>query len=213
MLCSHKLSKPVYAKNYVVQMRSTHAYNHTLGAHLLTQQSLASTLLSQGSITQLRRISEDGLHERCMADVVHDTGVDTTMYAKTCLLTLLPWIWKPSFRSGFSILSHWFNISSSQNAHEAGPYFLISHHKRDCIHFVENLNTNFFPDRPEAQLNSWCLGGRESLVIGKKLEHFTESKTRIQYNRNSNKRKWPDTRTYWISWLLMAWRLAAPRHQ
>ena len=80
---------------------------------------------------------------------------------------------------------------------------------------VEDLKNHFFPNRPEAQPNSWRLGGRESLVIGKKkLGHFTESKTRIlQYNRNSNKRKWPNTRTYWIPWLLMTWCLAAPGHQ
>ena len=37
---------------------------------------------------------------------------------------------------------------------------------------VEDLMTIFFPNRPEAQLNSWRLGGRESLVIGQKTRAF-----------------------------------------
>ena len=40
------------------------------------------------------------------------------------------------------------------------------------MHCVEDLMTIFFPNRPEAQLNSWRLGGRESLVIGKKTRAF-----------------------------------------
>ena len=55
-----------------------HAYNHALWAHFLTQQALASILLSQSSITQLCKIYEDGLHdEKCMTDVVQDLGVVT----------------------------------------------------------------------------------------------------------------------------------------
>ena len=49
---------------------------------------------------------------------------------------MLPWIWKPSFGSTFSILSHWFDISSSQNTQEAGPYIWRSP-ERDCIHFMQ----------------------------------------------------------------------------
>ena len=60
----------------------------------------------------------------------------STIYAKTCLVTLLPRIWKPSFGSTFSILSHWFNISSSQSTQEAGPYIWRSP-ERDCIYFMQ----------------------------------------------------------------------------
>ena len=38
---------------------------------------------------------------------------------------------KPQLWAQFSILSHWFNISSSQNAQEAGPYIWRSHHKKE----------------------------------------------------------------------------------
>ena len=60
----------------------------------------------------------------------------STIYAKTCLVTLLPRIWKPSFGSCFSILSHWFNMPSSQNAEEAGPCIWRSP-ERDCIYFMQ----------------------------------------------------------------------------
>ena len=60
----------------------------------------------------------------------------STIYAKTCLVTLLPRIWKPSFESTFSILSHWFNISSNQNTQEADPYIWRSP-ERDCIYFMQ----------------------------------------------------------------------------
>ena len=60
----------------------------------------------------------------------------STIYVKTCVVALLPWIWKPSFGSTFSILSHWFDISSSQNTQEAGPYIWRSP-ERDCIHFMQ----------------------------------------------------------------------------
>ena len=60
----------------------------------------------------------------------------STIYAKMCLVTLLPWIWKPSFGSSFSSLSHWFNISSSQNAQKASPYTWRSQ-KRDCINYMQ----------------------------------------------------------------------------
>ena len=94
------------------------AYHHTLQAHL------ASILLSQSSITQLCEIYDDGLHgERCMADAVRDPGVvllDQQFMQKTCLVTSLPRIWKSSFGSNFSILSHWFNISGSHNAQTGG---------------------------------------------------------------------------------------------
>ena len=43
-------------------MTSGHAYNHTLQGHFLTQQALASILLSQRSITQLCKIYEDVQH-------------------------------------------------------------------------------------------------------------------------------------------------------
>ena len=60
----------------------------------------------------------------------------STNHAKTCLATLLPRIWKPSFGSTFSIFSHWFNISFSQNTQEAGPYIWRSP-ERDCIYFMQ----------------------------------------------------------------------------
>ena len=41
-----------------------------------------------------------------------------------------------SFVSTFSIFSHWFNISSSQNTQEAGPYIWRSP-ERDCIYFMQ----------------------------------------------------------------------------
>ena len=42
---------------------------------------------------------------RCMTDAVEDPG--STIYAKTCsVVTLLPWIWTPSFWFSFSILFH-----------------------------------------------------------------------------------------------------------
>ena len=66
------------------------------------------------------------------------------MYAKTCLVTLLPWIWKPSFGSSFSILYHWFSIPSSQ---EAGPYTWRSP-ERDCIYFMQV--TTFI-------MQNWCI--------------------------------------------------------
>ena len=80
MQCSDfkELSKPVYAKNSVVQMILGHAYNHTLRVHFLTQQALASILLSQSSITELCKIYEDGMHDgRCMTDAVQGPWVVT----------------------------------------------------------------------------------------------------------------------------------------
>ena len=40
----------------------------------------------------------------------------------TCLVTLPPWIWKPSFGSSFSTLPIWFNISLNKTAQETGLY-------------------------------------------------------------------------------------------
>ena len=80
MECSDfkELSKPVYAKNSVVQMMSGHAYKHTLRAHFPTQQASTSILLSQSSVTQICKIYEDGQHgERCMANAVQEPGVVT----------------------------------------------------------------------------------------------------------------------------------------
>ena len=58
------------------------------------------------------------------------------MYAKTCFVTLPPWIWKPSFGSSFRTLSHWFNFSSSSNA-QGTP--TSGAHQRDTACVSSNL--------------------------------------------------------------------------
>ena len=85
-------------------------HNQTLWAHFWTQQALASILLSQGSITQLHKIFEDGLHdERCMADVVQDPEVVTTIYAKRACYHCYPGYESSALRPVFL----YFPISST----------------------------------------------------------------------------------------------------
>ena len=70
------------------------------------------------------------MHGRCCTGPRSDYH-GSTIYAKTCLVTLLPRIWNTSFGSTFSILSHWFNISSSQNT------YIWRSPERDCIYFMQ----------------------------------------------------------------------------
>ena len=44
------------------------------------------------------------MHDRCCTGP-RSGYLGSTIYAKTCLVTLLPWIWKPSFGNSFSIFS------------------------------------------------------------------------------------------------------------
>ena len=120
-------------------MMSGHAYNHTLRAHFLTQRALVSTLLSQSSITHLCKIYQDGPHGENAWQMLYRTqewlpwinNLCKNMFGNIVALDI-----KPGFGSRYSILSHWFNISSSHNAEDAGPYIWRSP-ERDYIYFMQ----------------------------------------------------------------------------
>ena len=72
-----------------------HAYNHTLRAHFLTQQALASILCHKVPSARFIRMACMVKDEWQMLYRTQEWLPWSTIYAKTCLVTLLPWIWKP----------------------------------------------------------------------------------------------------------------------
>ena len=118
----------------------------------------------------------------------------STIYAKTCLVILLPWMKAHLWIHFFYTLPH-FIISSSQNAQEAVPYIWRSP-ERDCICFMQVVT--FI-------MQNWCIytirsGGPCRIDIGKDEFHsYTEKGFIIPCSGRLRGGVWSDMTTRKVS--------------